>query len=356
LYRWEITRAALAQRVFAIVRGDTYEQVMKGADTLLTAGIEALEISLSSPFALDAIGMLRRETGDDAIVGAGAVLDAASARTAVDAGARFLASPGLDAEVIRTGHRHGLPVFPGVVTPTEMIQALELGADALKLFPASGRSPAWLRDVRAALPQAPLLPTGGVTLETAPEWIAAGAVACGMGSAFAGGDRETTAKNVTGLLQRLEEAASAPSGEERARRPYAAPSPSPPPPRAAPKTPAKTSVPAKTPKTATASKTSEPSKSARTPRTSKTSKGSKGSKTSRTSKSTRTSTSSTTSTSPDASSTSSSHTSSHTSSKAAKSPASGGDRGVRAPQSGGAAPRRSTGGSTGRGTGRSTEP
>lgn len=223
MYRWEITRAALAQRVVAIVRGDTYEQTTTLADTLLTAGVEALEISLTSPFALDTIGMLRRETGADAVIGAGTVLDAASARAALDAGARFLVSPGLDADVIRTGHRHGVPVFPGVATPTEMIQALELGADALKLFPASGRSPAWLRDVRAALPQAPLVPTGGVTVEAAPEWIAAGAVACGMGSALADADRETTAKRVTELLQRLEEAA-APQGGGRAGRTYGDPS------------------------------------------------------------------------------------------------------------------------------------
>lgn len=209
MYRWEITRAALEQRVFAIVRAESYEKATAAADTLLSAGITSLEISLTTPFALEAISTLRRETGDDSVIGAGTVLDGAAARLAVDAGARFLVSPNLDAEVIRTGHRYGIPVFPGVASPTEMVQALELGADALKLFPASTHSPGWLRDVRAALPQAPVLPTGGVTVESAPEWIAAGAAAVGMGSALVDGDRETVTKRVTELLQRLEDAVPA---------------------------------------------------------------------------------------------------------------------------------------------------
>ncbi|MBO8200217.1 bifunctional 4-hydroxy-2-oxoglutarate aldolase/2-dehydro-3-deoxy-phosphogluconate aldolase [Streptomyces smyrnaeus] len=208
MYRWEITRAALEQRVIAIVRADSYEKATATADILLGAGITSLEISLTTPYALDAISTLRRETGDDSVIGAGTVLDSASARLAVDAGARYLVSPSLDEEVIRTGHRYGVPVFPGVATPTEMVRALELGADGLKLFPASLHGPGWLRDVTAALPQAPVLPTGGVTVDTAPEWIAAGAVACGMGSALTeGDDRETVAKRVTELLQRLEDAA-----------------------------------------------------------------------------------------------------------------------------------------------------
>ncbi|MFI6768887.1 bifunctional 4-hydroxy-2-oxoglutarate aldolase/2-dehydro-3-deoxy-phosphogluconate aldolase [Streptomyces sp. NPDC050355] len=206
MYRWEITRAALAQRVFAIVRSTTYDEASATADTLLSAGITSLEISLTTPFALEAVTTLTRELGDDAVIGAGTVLDGVSARMAVDAGARYLVSPILDAEVIRTGHRYGVPVFPGVSTPTEMVRALELGADALKLFPASAHHPSWLKDIRASLPQVPLLPTGGVTLDSAPEWIAAGAVAVGMGSALSEGDRDTVAKRAAELLTRLADA------------------------------------------------------------------------------------------------------------------------------------------------------
>ncbi|MGP3925376.1 bifunctional 4-hydroxy-2-oxoglutarate aldolase/2-dehydro-3-deoxy-phosphogluconate aldolase [Streptomyces sp. 8N616] len=209
MYRWEITRAALAQRVFAIIRTESYDQAAATADTLISAGIRSLEISLTTPFALEAVTTLTREVGQEALIGAGTVLDVPSARMAIDAGARFLVSPALDAEVIRTGHRYGVPVFPGVASPTEIVRAMELGADALKVFPASDHSPRWIKDIRAALPQAPLLPTGGVTVEDAPDWIAAGAVACGMGAALAEGDRDAVAKRVADLLARLADAAPA---------------------------------------------------------------------------------------------------------------------------------------------------
>ncbi|MER5969186.1 bifunctional 4-hydroxy-2-oxoglutarate aldolase/2-dehydro-3-deoxy-phosphogluconate aldolase [Streptomyces sp. NPDC002055] len=213
MYRWEITRAALAQRVFAIVRTESYDQAAATADTLISGGISSLEISLNTPFALEVVTTLTREVGDDALIGAGTVLDAQTARMAIDAGARFLVSPGLDEEVIRTGHRYGIPVFPGVASPSEMMRALELGADALNLFPASGHDPRWLRDVRAELPQAPLLPTGGVSVESAPEWIAAGAAACGLGSALSEGDRTAVAKRAADLLARLADAAPGPDAE-----------------------------------------------------------------------------------------------------------------------------------------------
>ncbi|MEU4209390.1 2-dehydro-3-deoxyphosphogluconate aldolase [Streptomyces sp. NPDC026206] len=206
MYRWEITRAALAQRILAQVRGDSYDQAASTAGTLLSAGITSLEISLTTPFALEAVTTLSREVGEEGVVGAGAVLDAPSARMAIDAGARFLASPGLDAGVIRTGHRYGVPVFPGVATPTELVRAMELGADAVKIFPAVGRHPDWIEAVRAELPQAALVPTGGISVDSAPDWIAAGAVACGMGAELSEGDRDSVAKRAGELLGRLAEA------------------------------------------------------------------------------------------------------------------------------------------------------
>lgn len=203
MYRWELTRAALAQRVLAIIRAASYDGAAATADTLLSAGLTTVEISLTTPFALEAITTMVREVGDDAVIGAGTVLDAASARMAVDAGARFLSAPNLDPEVVRTAHRYGIPAFPGVANPGDVVRALELGADAVTLFPASAVSPAWIRDVRAILPQAPLVPSGGVTAETAPDWIAAGAVACAIGSGLTEGDRDTVLKRAEDLLSRL---------------------------------------------------------------------------------------------------------------------------------------------------------
>ncbi|MFI9202004.1 bifunctional 4-hydroxy-2-oxoglutarate aldolase/2-dehydro-3-deoxy-phosphogluconate aldolase [Streptomyces sp. NPDC053048] len=206
MYRWETTRTVLAQRVVAVVRGDTYDQAAVTAGTLLSAGITSLEISLTTPFALEAVTTLAREVGEEAVIGAGAVLDGPSARMAIEAGARFLASPALDASVIRTAHRHGVPVFPGVATPTEIVRALELGADALKLFPATGRRPDWVAEVRADLPQAALVPGGGISVDSAPDWIAAGAVACALGPELSDGDRDSVAKRAGELLSRLADA------------------------------------------------------------------------------------------------------------------------------------------------------
>ncbi|MBD0739945.1 bifunctional 4-hydroxy-2-oxoglutarate aldolase/2-dehydro-3-deoxy-phosphogluconate aldolase [Streptomyces sp. CBMA29] len=207
MYRWETTRAALAQRVFATIRSESYDQAAATADTLLSAGLTTLEISLTTPFALEAVTTLVREVGDDAVIGAGTVLDAVSARMAIDAGARFLLSPSLDEDVLRTGHRYGVPVFPGVATPGEVVRAMELGADALTLYPATSFTPAWVTDVLAIMPQAALLPCGGITVADAPAWVAAGAVAVGMGSALTSGDRETVTKRLTELLERLADTA-----------------------------------------------------------------------------------------------------------------------------------------------------
>jgi 2-dehydro-3-deoxyphosphogluconate aldolase/(4S)-4-hydroxy-2-oxoglutarate aldolase len=202
MYRWEIVRAVTEQRVFGIVRTTTPEAAVEAAEAVLEAGLNAVEVALTTPRALSAVARLT-ERRPDALIGAGTVLDAAAARAAVESGARFLVSPNLHPEVIRTGHRYGVPVFPGVATPTEIVRALEEGADAVKIFPASSVSPSWLRDVRAALPQVPAIPTGGVSIDNAPEWIAAGAVACGMGSALTSGGARAAGERVTALLARL---------------------------------------------------------------------------------------------------------------------------------------------------------
>ncbi|WP_371773301.1 bifunctional 4-hydroxy-2-oxoglutarate aldolase/2-dehydro-3-deoxy-phosphogluconate aldolase [Streptomyces sp. NBC_01438] len=202
MYRWETVQAVTAQRVFGIIRTTGPDEAVAAAEAVLDAGLNAVEIALTTPRSLTALAHLA-ETRQSALIGAGTVIDAAAARAAVEAGARFLVSPSLHPEVIRTGHRYGVPVFPGVSTPTEMVRALEEGADALKLFPASALSPGWLRDVRAALPQAPVLPTGGVTIDNAPDWITAGAVACGMGSALTSGGARASGERVSTLLRTL---------------------------------------------------------------------------------------------------------------------------------------------------------
>ncbi|MEU7899139.1 bifunctional 4-hydroxy-2-oxoglutarate aldolase/2-dehydro-3-deoxy-phosphogluconate aldolase [Nonomuraea sp. NPDC049152] len=198
-FRWRLTERVVADRVIGIIRAPSAETAVSYGRRLASAGLTAIEVSLSTPDALSAV----RTLATGAFVGAGTVLDAAQAVMAIEAGARFLVCPTLSAGVIGAGHRHGVPVVAGASTPTEIVAALEAGADLVKLFPAAQTSPEALRDVLQALPQAPIVPTGGVSAATAPEWIAAGAVAVGMGGELTRGEPEEAAPRVRALLESL---------------------------------------------------------------------------------------------------------------------------------------------------------
>ncbi|ASU77526.1 2-dehydro-3-deoxyphosphogluconate aldolase [Actinopolyspora erythraea] len=202
MYRWQVSSTIAEHGVVGIVRAADAERARQRAESCLNAGLGVLEVSLTTPDALEVLRGLR-DAHQHALLGAGTVLDAASARLAVDAGARFLVSPSLHEEVISTGHRYGAAVLPGVETPSELVRALEAGADAIKLFPASRWTPESMRDVLGALPQAPLVPTGGISVDRAPDWIAAGAVAVGMGSALSEGGPAEAAERISGLLRRI---------------------------------------------------------------------------------------------------------------------------------------------------------
>lgn len=180
-YRYEITQAVVRQGIIAIIRTQDADSAVKAAVPLLDAGLTSLELPLTNPQAPQAIQHLR-ETYPDATIGAGSVLDEASAVAAIRAGAQFLVAPNLDLPVIRAGHRYGAAVLPGAGTVSEIVRALEMGADAVKVFPAP--TPQWIKDVLAVLPYAPLVPTGGVSPADVPAWLEAGAVACGVGSAL----------------------------------------------------------------------------------------------------------------------------------------------------------------------------
>lgn len=182
-WRWEITSRIAERRVVAIVRARTAEEALATATALVDAGLDVIELPLTMRGALGAIEALAAAR-PGALVGAGTVLDEASARAAILAGARFLVSPGLDRDVVATAHRYGAAALPGVQTPTEMVEALSAGADLLKVFPAGQLGPGFVKAVSAPLPQAPLVPTGGVSAENAADWLDAGAVALGVGGAL----------------------------------------------------------------------------------------------------------------------------------------------------------------------------
>lgn len=170
--------------VVAIIRMKQAAGVAAVVDALARGGVRALEITMTVPGAIDAIRSVSKSLPDGILLGAGTVLDAPTAREVIDAGARFVVAPVLDAETIVACHERDVAILPGCFTPTEMLRAWRLGADIIKVFPATSLGPGFVKDVRAPLPQLKLMPTGGVTPENAGEWIRAGAVAVGIGSAL----------------------------------------------------------------------------------------------------------------------------------------------------------------------------
>jgi 2-dehydro-3-deoxyphosphogluconate aldolase/(4S)-4-hydroxy-2-oxoglutarate aldolase len=171
------------ERVVGIVRRAKAQEAHDDARELLAAGLSVVEISLTTPRAVDIIAKLSRDTP---AIGAGTVLSVEDVDRVADAGAGFVVSPILDWDVVAAARRRGLVAIPAALTPTEMVSAVRAGADLVKVFPASTWTPRAIRDVLAALPDLPLMPTGGIGLADAGEWIRAGAVAVGMGSALNG--------------------------------------------------------------------------------------------------------------------------------------------------------------------------
>jgi 2-dehydro-3-deoxyphosphogluconate aldolase/(4S)-4-hydroxy-2-oxoglutarate aldolase len=182
--RAAIPEAIASSGVIAIARGVDAAKVSAIGLALLRGGVSAFELTLNEPEddALDAIReVATRFASSDLLLGAGTVLSVASAQRAVDAGARFIVSPHTDPELIAWATRHGIPIFPGAFTTTEILDGWRAGATAVKLFPASVAGPTGLREIRGPLPNIPLIPTGGVSAETAGGFIQAGAVAVGVG-------------------------------------------------------------------------------------------------------------------------------------------------------------------------------
>lgn len=199
--RDDVRAAIIRDGVVGIVRTADPASALQAATLLLEAGLSAVEISLTTPGALEAITAARRL--DLGHVGAGTVLDESSATAAIRAGAEFLVAPTLNPDVIRTGSRHGAATLPGVATPTEAVTAMEYGADFAKIFPASAYGPAAIKDMLAALKHVPLVPTGGVSLEDAADYIRAGSVAVGMGSALTRGERSQAIIRTQDLLTEI---------------------------------------------------------------------------------------------------------------------------------------------------------
>jgi 2-dehydro-3-deoxyphosphogluconate aldolase/(4S)-4-hydroxy-2-oxoglutarate aldolase len=173
-------------RVIAVLRSQSAERFAAVSDVLIAAGVRAVEFTLTTPGAVQALAGYARSAPPVACVGAGTVLTAADARRCVEAGAGFLVSPVLVPEVIETGAAAGIPVIAGALSPTEILQAHRLGATAVKVFPAALGGPQYIRLLRDPLPGIRLVPTGGVRMENAADYLAAGSFALGTGSYLTG--------------------------------------------------------------------------------------------------------------------------------------------------------------------------
>jgi 2-dehydro-3-deoxyphosphogluconate aldolase/(4S)-4-hydroxy-2-oxoglutarate aldolase len=153
-------------------------------DALAEGGVRAIEVTMTVPNAVGLIGELAPTLPDGFLLGAGTVTDAATARAVIEAGARFVVGPVFRRDVIDACREQDVAVAPGCFSPTEILDAYEYGADIVKVFPATALGPQFIKDIRAPLPQLKLMPTGGVTLDNAGDWIRAGAVVVGVGSAL----------------------------------------------------------------------------------------------------------------------------------------------------------------------------
>ena len=182
--RADVTAAIESIGVVAVIRMKDPARLRAVVDALAEGGVRALEVTMTVPRAVELIRELAPTMPAGFILGAGTVVDAATAHAVIDAGARFIVSPVFRRAVIEACHQHDVPAMPGCFSPTEILDAHDAGADVIKVFPATMLGPQFLKDVRAPLPQVKLMPTGGVTLDNAGDWIRAGAVAVGVGSAL----------------------------------------------------------------------------------------------------------------------------------------------------------------------------
>jgi 2-dehydro-3-deoxyphosphogluconate aldolase/(4S)-4-hydroxy-2-oxoglutarate aldolase len=205
--RLQVLREVENTGVVAVIRMKEADKLRAVIDALLEGGVRALELTMTVPGAIGLIEEIAKTLPGEFQLGAGTVLDPETARQVILAGAKYIVAPTLNLKTIEMCHRYDVAIMPGCFTPTEILTAWEAGADVIKVFPATALGPAYFRDVRAPLPQVRLMPTGGVTMENAGEWIKAGAVAIGVGSALvdtkaiAAGNFAQITKNAKSLIE-----------------------------------------------------------------------------------------------------------------------------------------------------------
>jgi 2-dehydro-3-deoxyphosphogluconate aldolase / (4S)-4-hydroxy-2-oxoglutarate aldolase len=182
--RSDICARIMAAGLVAIIRTPTRELVLPVCEAIIQGGLPVVEVTLTVPDALAALQDMSEKFGKRALVGAGTILNAQQCHAAIDAGAEFIVTPITKLEIIEAAHAHNKPVMLGAYTPTEAQLAHEASADFIKIFPADKLGPSYIKNIRAPLPHLRLVPTGGVDLQTAPEFLKAGCAALGVGSSL----------------------------------------------------------------------------------------------------------------------------------------------------------------------------
>ncbi len=204
MLKLKVLNRVVESGLVAIVRTDSPDQAARIADACAHGGVAALEITFTVPNAAAVISdLVKRHKPEEITVGAGTVLDPETARVAILAGAQFLVSPALSVETARLANRYQVPYMPGADTVRDVIEAMECGADIIKVFPGEVLGPDFIRTVRAPLPQASLMPTGGVSIDNARAWIKSGAVALGVGGNLIAGAKTGDYESITRLARRF---------------------------------------------------------------------------------------------------------------------------------------------------------
>ncbi len=197
--------------IVAVVRATSIEQAEKITGACIAGGVAAIELTFTVPHADKLIEAMRAKyNSGEIIIGAGTVMDDATARIAILAGAEYVVAPYFDPETVKCCNRYGIPSMPGIYTPTEAVQAMECGADVLKVFPGDLAGPQFIKDIHGPIPHAVMMPSGGVDIDNVKDWIKAGAIACGAGSSLTAGAKTGEYEKITEtgkiFVERIKEA------------------------------------------------------------------------------------------------------------------------------------------------------
>lgn len=186
----------------AVVRAENSTEALKIADACIKGGVAGIEVTFTVPGAVEVIkDLVTAYPSGEIIIGAGTVLDPETARAAILAGAQYIVSPSFNEETVRLCNRYQIPVMPGCMTIKEVVTAMEAGADIIKVFPGEAFGPKIIKAIKGPIPQAPLMPTGGVSLDNVAEWIKAGCVAVGAGGSLTAGAKTGDYESITTIAK-----------------------------------------------------------------------------------------------------------------------------------------------------------